>query len=176
MVQKLSHDEIQNLPDALTTEAFVLMFGSIPGSSSTRRLTLQCKTCQVPAISNETIQIQLAGFQKRQSGTNNNDGTFTCTFMETKDMAISSRLRTWFQYCRGTITNSSIGYSEDYSRTAELTVFDTTGKAAAKYTIYKVSPQNIDAVALDSSSNAGAVEVSVTFRYDYCIYGDSQTL
>lgn len=176
MVVKIKQDEILNLPDALTNEAFVLMFADVPGSSENRRLSLQCKTCQIPALNNETITVQLAGFQKRQSGTNTNDGTFTCTFMETHDMAISSRLRTWQQYCRGTTTNSSIGYSEDYNRTATLTVFDTTGAESATYTIYGISPQSVDAVSLDSSANAAAVEVSCTFRYNYCIYGDSQTL
>ena len=106
MAVKIKQDEIQNLPDALTGESYVLMFGSIPGSSDNRRLTLQCKTCTIPAITNNTVEIQLAGFQKRQSGTNTNAGTFTCTFMETHDMAISSRLRTWLQYTRGTTTNS----------------------------------------------------------------------
>jgi len=176
MVVKIKQDEIQNLPDALTGESFVLLFGSIPGNSDTRRLALQCKTCQIPALSNETITIQLAGYQKRQSGTNTNDGTFTCTFNETHDMAISNRLRTWMQYCRGTTSNSSMGYSEDYGRTATLNVFDTAGNLSATYTIYKVSPQAIDAIALDSSQNAQAVEVSCTFRYDYCEYGDSITL
>lgn len=176
MAVKIKQDEIQNLPDALTGESYVLMFGSIPGSSDNRRLTLQCKTCTIPAITNNTVEIQLAGFQKRQSGTNTNSGTFTCTFMETHDMAISSRLRTWLQYTRGTTTNSSIGYSEDYSRTATLTVFDTAGNESATYTIYKVSPQEIGEVALNSAGNAEAIEISCTFRYDYCIYGDSVTL
>lgn len=176
MVKKITQDEIMNLPDALTNEAFVLMFDSIPGSSNGKRLTLQCKTCLIPALTNETIQIQLAGFQKRQSGNNTNSGSLTCTFIETHDMAISSRLRTWLQYCRGTTTNSSIGYSEDYNRTATLTVFDTTGKEAAVYTIYGMSPQEISDVNLDSSSSSTTVEISCTFRYNYCVYGDSKTL
>ena len=176
MAVKIKHDEIQNLPDALTGESYVLMFGSIPGNSENRRLTLQCKTCTIPALTNNTVEIQLAGYQKRQSGTNTNAGTFTCTFMETHDMAVSSRLRSWLQYTRGTTTNSSIGYSEDYSRTATLTVFDTTGKEAATYTIYKVAPAEISDVTLDASQNAAAMEISCTFRYDYCIYGDSVTL
>lgn len=176
MAVKIKQDEILNLPDALTNEAFLLMFADIPGSSENRRLSLQCKTCQIPALTNETIQIQLAGYQKRQSGTNTNTGTFSCTFMETHDMAISSRLRTWMQHCRGTTTNSSIGYSEDYNRTATLTVFDTTGAESAVYTIYGVSPQEISEVGLDSSNSAAAVEISCTFRYNYCIYGDSTTL
>lgn len=176
MVKKITRDEIQNLPDVLTNEAFVLLFDSIPGSSDGKRLTLQCKNCTIPALTNDTITIQLAGFQKRQSGTNTNGGKINCTFTETHDMAISSRLRTWMQYCRGTTTNSSIGYSEDYSRTATLTVFDTTGKEAATYTLYKVSPEEVSDVSLDSSASASPVEIACTFRYDYCIYGDSQTL
>ena len=91
-------------------------------------------------------------------------------------MAISSRLRTWQQYCRGTTTNSGIGYSEDYNRTATLTVFDTTGKEAAVYTIYGMSPQEISDISLDSTSSASAIEISCTFRYNYCVYGDSKTL
>lgn len=176
MSVKIERDEIENLPDMLTNESFVLMFGSIPGESENRRLSLQCKTCQIPEEQNDTIDFRLAGYQKRQSGTNSNGGTFACTFSETHDMAVSKRIRTWYQHCRATTTNNSNGYSADYSRTAELTVFDTAGNVSATYKIYKVSPASIDAVSLDSSGSATPVDISVTFRYDYCEFGDSETL
>lgn len=175
MVQRIQRDEINSLPDALTTESFTLLFGSIPGESDTRRLTLQCQSVQEPEETNETITNMLAGFQKRQSGTNTNQGTFTVTFLETVDMAVLSRIRTWKQYARGTNTGSSIGYSEQYTRTANLTVFDTTGAAVKEVQIYKCFPSNIEAITYDSSNAAASVVVTVTFTYDYAIFGEAQT-
>ena len=64
MVQRIQRDEINSLPDALTTESFTLLFGSIPGESDTRRLTLQCQSVQEPEETNETITNMLAGIQK----------------------------------------------------------------------------------------------------------------
>lgn len=176
MVQRIQRDEINSLPDALTNDAFTLMFGSIPGESDTRRLMLQCQSAQEPEETNEAITTMLAGFQKRQSGTNTNQGTFQVTFLETVDLAVLSRIRTWKQYCRGTATGSSVGYSQDYTRTAELTVFDTTGAEAKKVTIYKCFPSNIDAISYDSSNSAAPVIVTVTFTYDYAIFGEATTL
>lgn len=167
MAVKISRDEISSLPDALTNEAFTLMWGNIPGESDNRRLTLQCKTAEVPEETNEVINIMLAGFQKRQSGTSTNTGTFPVTFMETSDMAISKRLRGWKQYARGLRTNSSVGYSENYSRTGELTIFDSTGKVASVVKIYKMWPSTINSISLDASNPASAVDVSCVFTFEY---------
>lgn len=176
MVKKIEQSEIQALPDALTNEAYTLVFGSIPGSSDSRRLTLQCKTFQMPAFTNEKVEVMLAGYQKRQSGTNTNTGSISSTFLETKDMAVLSLLRTWMQNARGTYTNSSIGYSDTYTRTGELTVFDSTGAVSTTCKIFKMWPSEISEIALDSSNPAQAVEVSVTWSYDYCEYGEQTTL
>lgn len=176
MVQRIQRDEINSLPDALTNDAFTVMFGSIPGESDTRRLTLQSQSVQEPEETNETITTMLAGFQKRQSGTNTNQGTFQVTFLETVDMAVLSRIRTWKQFCRGTTTGSSVGYSQDYTRTAELTVFDTSGAVSKTVTIYKCFPSNIDSITYDSANSAQAVVVTVTFTYDYAVFGEATTL
>ena len=176
MARKITLAESQSLPDFLTNEAFVLMFGSIPGESDTKRLMLQCKTAPIPAETVESLEGQIAGYKKHQSGIRTWSGTLSVSFLETKDMAVLKRLRTWQQFCRGTQTGISVGYSEDYTRTGEVTVFDSTGKVATTCKIYKMFPTEIPEVSLDSSGSAAAVEVSVTFSFDYCDYGEETQL
>lgn len=176
MATRITRDEINALPDALTNDAFVLTFGTIPGETENRRLALQCKTFQLPEETNNPIENMLAGFQKRQSGTRTNSGTITATFMETHDMAILTRLRTWKQNARGTYSGSSVGYSQDYSANGLVEVFDTAGNLSTTCKIYNMFPSSIEAISLDSSNNASAVEVSVTFTYNYAVYGEGVTL
>lgn len=176
MATRITRDEINALPDMLTNDAFVLTFGSIPGETENRRLSLQCKAMTIPGEQNATIEQMIAGFQIRQSGTRKNSGTFTATFVETYDMAVLKRLRNWKQHVRGTRTGSSIGYSQDYSVNALLEVFDTAGNKATSCTIYKVFPSDIPDINLDSGNDATAVEVQVTFTYNYPDYEEATLL
>ena len=173
---RILRDEINALPDALTNDAFVLTFGSIPGETENRRLALQCQTFQLPEETNNPIEEMLAGFQKRQSGTRTNQGTISATFLETHDMAVLTRLRTWSQNARGTQSGSSVGYSQDYTVNGLLEVYDTAGNLSTSCTIYNMFPSNIDAIELNSSANAEAIKVSVTFTYNYAIYAEGTTL
>ena len=175
MATRIQLAEIQSLPDVLTNESFVLMFGSIPGESENKRLTLQCQSAVIPGTTNNKVSSTLAGFTRHQSGTRTWQGTMSVTFLETKDMAVLSRLRTWDQYCRGTQSGVSIGYSEDYTVDGELTVFDSTGAKSTSCKIYNMFPTDVPDITLDSSGQAAAVTVSVTFSYDYAEYEEGTT-
>jgi hypothetical protein len=176
MVTRIEREEIAALPDTLTNESFLVVFGSIPGSSDTKPLTLLCNKCSFPRESLGRIETRIAGFIKRQAGMQENDGTWTLTFVETIDMAVLSRLRTWKEQCRGKRSGVSVGYSEDYSTSVEVTIFDSTGAKADSGKYYKVFPIEIPEVNFDSTQTGQAIEVAVQFSYDYFVPEKGTTL
>ena len=167
MVKRITQSEINSLPDFLTTAEFVLMLGSIPGTASTKRLSLQCKSTAIPGETVERVSETLAGFEKGQAGGRTWSHTFSCTFAETRDLAISKAIRKWMQMTRGTKSGSSTGYMKDYSVSADVYVFDTAGEMVKSTTIYGVFPTEFPEISLEGGTSHAVIEPAITFGYDY---------
>lgn len=166
-MKRIQRSEINALPDFLTDGNFVLMFGSIPGSASTKRLALQCKSTSIPGETVERLSEQLSGYDKGQAGNRDWSHTFSVTFAETKDLEISSKFRAWMQYCRGTQSGSSVGDSSSYTVNVEVYVFDSAGNQVKTTTIYKVFPTEFPETTFQGGINQAIVESSITFGFDY---------
>jgi hypothetical protein len=167
MVKRITQNEINSLPDFLTNAEFVMMFGSIPGMSSTKRLTLQCKSTAIPGETVERVSETLAGFEKGQAGGRTWSHTLSVTFAETRDLQISKAFRTWMQMCRGTKSGSSMGYSKDYQVDVDIYVFDTAGEMVKSCTIYGVQPTEFPEIGLEGGTSHAVVNVAITFGYNY---------
>jgi len=176
MVQRISRDEINALPDMLTNESFIALFGTIPGSTDNRRLMLQCTKCTFPERAIAQLEATIATFKRYQAGPSTTGGTFDITFNETTDLLVYSKLKTWMEICRGTRTGLSMGYSDSYSIDLPITIFDSTGKEVVVGTYYKVFPTRIPEVSLDSSGTGNVIELNIQFSYDYFVDSQGTTL
>jgi len=176
MVTRITRDEINALPDMLTNESFVALFGTIPGSTDNKRLTLQCTKCSFPSKSIAALEATIATFKRYQAGPVETGGEFRITFNETTDFVVYSKFKTWMEMCHGTNNGVSAGYTDSYSITLPITIFDSTGKEVVVGTYYKVFPKSLPEISLDSSGSGEVVSIDVTFSYDYFVDSQGVTL
>lgn len=160
--------DVLNLPDVLSTEAFVLRFNNVPGGGDSRGLTLRCQTCVVPGVENEKIEVNLHGFQMFFRGRRRQSGSMSVTFIETRDSNTTRSLRRWIEFVVGTRSGNSRGYKFAYTTRAELSVFDTTGATADFITIFNCFPANINEIPLDGGASTAMV-VTCDFSFDYTV-------
>lgn len=167
MVKRIQRNEITALPDFLTNGNFVMMFGTIPGTASTKRLTLQCKSTSVPGVSIERLSQELAGFERGQAGGKTWSHSLSVTFAETKDLYISKAIRAWMEWSRGTNSGLSVGDSGNTTVNADIYVFDNNGELVKTCTLFKVFPTEFPDTEFQGGSAQALVETQVTFGYDY---------
>lgn len=159
-------DDINEQSDAMDSEHFNLLFGSIPGFGESRPLSIACQTAAIPGVSIEPIEVGLHGHTVRFRGKQTFSGTFSVGFVENSAYEIQRRLRAWKEYVVGTNTATSQGYKNRYGLTAELQVFDTTGAVADRLHIFGVFPTEVPEVQLDGQSSQ-VMLISPTFNFDY---------
>ena len=159
-------DEINEQTDAMDSEHFQMLFGSIPGSSDTRPLSINCQTAVIPGITVEPIEVALHGHTVRFRGKQTFSGTFSIGFVENSAYEIQRRLRAWKESVVGTNTATSQGYKNQYAVTCELQVFDTTGVVADQLKIFGVFPSEVPEVQLDGQSSQ-VMLIQPTFSFDY---------
>lgn len=167
MVKRITRNEINALPDFLTNGNFVMMFGTIPGTATTKRLTLQCKSTSVPGVSVERLSQELAGFERGQAGGKSWSHSLTVTFAETRDLYISKTLRSWMEMCRGTNGGISIGDSGMYTVNVDIYVFDNNGEMVKTCTLFKLFPTEFPDTEFQGATAQAMVEPQITFGYDY---------
>ena len=161
---RVAWTEVDSLPDILSGENYMLVFGSVPIAGSTLDLSLKCQNVIQAGMSNEAFDVPLHGFVKRFRGRKMYPRQFQATFVEVSDFSTINKLRQWMEYVAGSESGTSGGYLADYSVTAVLYTYDTTGKEVNRTYYDQVFPQDIPDVTMDSTSSQPVV-VSATFSY-----------
>lgn len=171
---RITLSQVQSLDDIIMTDAFEFLLGNVPGGGNTQNLTLLCRSAVVAGNSNEAQEVALHGYVRKFRGKKMFPRTLAVTYSETVNFEAHRILRNWLEYCAGTSSGNSQGYSNDYSVTAEMRIYDTTGALVDTTTYYKVFPQEIQDVQTQGDSGT-PLEVSATFNYDYQESSNTET-
>lgn len=168
---RISFQEVAALPDVMDVIAYEIIFGSIPGGTNSRGLTLRSKDANIPGISNEKFSVTLHGHTRHFRGRATPSGTWATTFVETVDMYTWRTLWRWHQRVVGLRSGNSEGYLADYSVTAQLNVYDTTGAKSYSGLIYELFPQEVPDVQVSGEASA-AMNVPVTWSFSLIDYDE----
>ncbi len=165
MAKHIAYDEVAGLDDAMPAGEFRILFGTIPGGGDANQLSLRCQQVVIPGMDNEVMPVTLHQFDFIFSGKNTFPKVLVCSFVEgAKNMPAHKALVNWQQAVRGTKSGTAIGYIKDYSITAELHVFDSSGATARKAKIEKLLIQSVPDTQLDSTS-VQPMLINATFGY-----------
>jgi hypothetical protein len=172
----LTQSQMQALPDVLASDRFIINFGSIPGYGDTSSdLTLKCMDVQISGNSNERFEVPLGNVVRSFRGKKNYSRTLACTFAETVDLTTLAALRQWLEQVVGTDSGNSQGYINDYSVTAQIQVFDTTGAVADNVSVFRCFIIDLQDHNMQTQSSQ-AVTLNATFSYDYVEYANTPIL
>ena len=168
---RTSYDQVLSLPDAAQSWNFDLFFPIIPGVGDARNLTYKCKGTTIPGSKIEQVLIELHGTQKAEAGRAVYDHTFNATFLETVDYATYLGFRGWRDYMRSWKNNTGAN-SAGYKVNLELDVYDNAGEVSQTFILVGCFVMDINEVSL-SGSESNAVEMSLSFSFDYIDDGQS---
>jgi len=162
---RISFSEVAALPDVSDVVAYEFLLGNIPGSSNTRHLTLKCTTVSIPGFSNESFVQKLHGHALNFRGDKMYPQIISTTFVEDSTMATQTDLRNWHERVVGTNSGNSAGYKSEYSVSAQLIIYDTTGAVNNRVTFESVFPNDVSDINLTGDASA-AMLVTASFKYD----------
>jgi hypothetical protein len=166
---RIALNDIQNLPDILSTEHFTLQLGTIPGGGDSNGLMLKCADANVPGFSTENYEAMLAGTVRNFRGRKMYPRTLAVTFLEDSSMTTLNALRNWMEQIVGTNSNTSIGGIAVYSVNALLTIFDMAGNDIDEITFMNCFIQDVPDVQVTGESST-LWRVPATFKYDWISY------
>lgn len=163
---RTSMQNVKALADAAQSWNFDLFFPSIPGSPvPAQNLTYKCKTSAVPGSSLNIVPIELHGVKKQEAGNAIYEHTMNATFLETIDYTTMAAFRGWRNFMRSWRDNTGTNSSE-YKVNLEMDLYDNAGAIVRTVILVGAFPTAIAEVAY-SGSEANAIEVSITFSFDY---------
>lgn len=171
-MSRVAFSETAALPDTLDVIAYEMLFGNIPGGGNSKGLNLRSTDTNIPGISNESFTSTVHGHTRNFRGRPMFSGTWSTTFIETVDGFTLRTIRRWHERVAGVESGNSAGYLSQYSVTAKLIVYDTTGKKVNHYILEEVYPQDLPDVQLSGEASA-AMKVPVTWKYARCIPADA---
>ena len=125
--------------------------------------------CVIPGMSNEAIEVQCSAHVRKFRGRKMFPRVMAVTFMEDITLDTLTKLRLWDQAIVGTNSATSIGNIAQYSVQPTLQVFDQKGSLADQIQFVNLFLQDIQDIALSSSSSTAA-QVTAQFSYDYPIF------
>jgi hypothetical protein len=163
-------NDIETLPDILSSEHFALNLGAVPGfGGDGRDLLLKCIDANIPGFSTESYEVPLHGVVRNFRGRKMYPRSLAVTYVEDSNMQTLNTLRVWMEQIVGANTNTSVGGIAQYSVSAVLTIFDQTGRVIDEVRFINLFIQDIPDVQVTGESST-AMRVTCTFKYDYVIY------
>lgn len=169
---RTSYQNILALRDAAQSWNFDLFFPTVPGASGqSNGLTYKCKTSAIPSSKINPVAVELHGTKKQEAGNAAYDHTMTATFMETVDYSTMAAFRAWRNYTRSWRDNTGTNASE-YKVNLEIDLYDNAGNVTRTMVLVGAWPTDIAETSL-SGAEANAVELSITFSFDYISDSDS---
>jgi hypothetical protein len=167
MPTPITRQQAQSLPDVSDANRFALRLGVIPYyAASTQNLTVACFSAVRSGYTNEKFPAELGGHRRNFRGRKVYEDSLQCSFYEVATGEVVRAIDSWSEAVAGSKSGNSLGYQHQYSITAELSCFDTTGKEYARQTYFNLFPSARPDVNHTTESSA-AVQVQVTFSFDY---------
>lgn len=167
---------VNSLPDLISTEAYYLDLGAIPGGpQAPDQMGIKILNANIPGFSNETMEANLHGHVVKFRGRKMYPRTLSVTYVEDMTFATLNNLRRWHEFIVGTESANSQGDKADYAVDAKLEVYDHKGVVINTLTFYSLFPQDIPDVQLSGESST-LMQVPITFNYDYFTASGHPTL
>ena len=168
---RLTLDDFRGLPDILTSDAYLLEFGTVPlegsGEANSRELTLAVQNVPMPGVSNEAFEVSAHGHTVKQRGRLIFAREFATTTLLPMSMKAFRTLHAWHQFVVNIKSGNSSGNKDDYTvDSVKITLFKPDGDDAHFATMFGVFPQTVDDVALDGTAST-PLTIGATFSYDY---------
>lgn len=161
------------LKDAAQPWNFDLFFPSVPGAAGqAQNLTFKCKGAAIPSSKVNVVPIELHGVKKQEAGTAAYDHTYTAMFLETVDYTTLAAFRAWRNLQRSWRDNTGTN-STEYKVNLEIDLYDNAGNVSRTVILVGSFPTDIAEVTLNGQEGTQAIEISITFSFDYISDSDS---
>ena len=161
---RTSLENIRSLPDPLLTYNWDIFIPNLPGGGDTRAITWKAVSTTIPSIMLEPVNVNLGPAELKYAGRENYSHSWQVTLHETRDVGTQLALMAWQKIARDNNTNTG-NYKSVYAPSAQLVLYDDIPSVVRTLTLHGLWPETVDEAALDRAS--GAVQIGVTFSYDY---------
>ena len=157
--------DLRGMADVYQIWNFDLFIDNIPGGGDGQAIAIVCKTTEHPGLQIDQVTVGLHGAEVNYAGRQIYTKQFTATYVETRDMVVTSAFRRWVEFARNMRENSG-NYKSAYEARGRLVMYDDTASTVKELTLVGLFPIDVQAISLDGSTS-GAAEQSVSFSFDY---------
>ena len=159
-------DEVLKAADPMLSDNFELLIPNVPGGGDARALRIQCKTAVKPGSTINEVLVELFGHATNHAGARTYSHDFQVTYIEVADGRINRALEAWANLCRSHETQTG-GFKSEYSTDAEFIIYNQKGEKIATHEIVGLWPKQVPDLNFDGAQGTQAVELSVSFSFDY---------
>lgn len=160
-------EDISQIKDPLQTYNFGLIIPNVPGGGDSYQLSLRAQSTAIPGITIEPALVALRGMELVYAGRPVYSHNLPFNYIEARDIKSRQALLRWFYKARDFRGGNAVGaYKEDYATTADLELYDDTGKVVRTVRLFGVFPTALEDIQTDSQSSTVAL-MTGTFSYDY---------
>ena len=162
---RTSLQDLRSLGDPLQQWNFDVVFPRFPAAGNARDMTYKAMSTNIPGAGLDKVATDLHGVSLQYAGRAIYTHTWTCTFLETRDMGTRNKFLNWKELARSWTKNSGT-YKDVYSTTIQLLLYDDIPQVVRTVLIYGAFPETVGDSPLDGATSA-AVTTEVTFSFDY---------
>lgn len=161
-------DQVVSTGDWLTTYKWwmtVLKWpNALPTKPDVNDINIRMESLNLSNKSDQTILINVRGFESRQPGIYNFGGTFDCTFLDSEESLVINKLvEEWKTIC----WNTNTGYQfkkKDVIALVEVVQANRQGEKMISHKYHNVYLSDHSPVALDNASDV--IRYNLTFTFD----------
>lgn len=163
-IRRTSLQQVIGLNDVLQTWNWDLIFPNIPRVVDTRSFTVRALDTSIPNSDLEVVAVDTRILKLNFAGRRTYGGTWSATFLETRDAATRDMLIGWQEFARSYRQNSG-SYKSEYAVPADLILYDDKPKAVRAVRMHNLWPSSVAEVTLNTA--AEAIKYATTFTFDW---------
>lgn len=154
--------------NVISNHQFEAIINSIPGAEGTEKnLSIKCKGFEMPGLEVSRLEVIIQGFKFYNSaGSTVFPGQFTITYLEDSAYSVHKIMRAWKESAAGTISGTTAGDKNAYSRDIILRQYNPQGEAVGELTMIGCFPFTLPATPLESTQSPTPTELQITFSFD----------
>lgn len=162
-MSRSSIQDVLGIRDPALSYNFSLFLPNIPGSASTRDVTIACQSTSLPGSSLEQVKVDLHGISVVYAGRKTYTHSFNANFLITSDWSIKEKFERWVEFARSWRNNTGSTLAE-YSVPAIITLYNDYPAIVKSMRVNNIFPASISDVELDGSQG-NALFQQVEFHY-----------
>jgi hypothetical protein len=155
---------MQQVVDAQTQFDWAIWLPSVPGSSfNTRDFTFRCTATSLPAITQESFDVEAHGLKFKYPGRRIWTMQQDVTMFETRDGTTRRLMEAWMDFCRN-IRDNTGNYKADFAVDAIINTYDAPGNITSTVKMEGFYPLELGQATLDNTS--AVMTYTCQFAYD----------